>query len=218
MRACSATDLIFFSQASFDEYKAANDEAAAVAKKERVEAFEKLQAEVDALKESGEVLKSAFYIFCKDTQGSFEEANKKHNDHLAAFEDLKEQKASLSDKVREEQEFFLEQNRQVNDKIDALKEELAQSKKDLSENITEETVKVLNILSETKMELKTDEEQIILVVTGDRENMEGRTKEINQTIENLNLAVQEKLEENLQVVNNRYRFDNFSSLRINSKI
>ena len=202
---CNGSNI--FSQANFDEYKAANDEALALAKKERVEAFEKLQAEVDALKESGDVVKSAFDTFCEDTQGSFEEANKKHKDHLAAFEDLKEQIASLSDKAREDQEQNLEQNRQANDRIDSLKEELAQIKKDLSENIMEETVKVLNILSETKMELKTDEEQMMSVVTADRENVEGRTKEINQTIENLNLAVQEKLDENLKAVINRYQFD-----------
>ena len=50
-------------QASFDEYKAANEDAAANEKKERVETFEKLEAEVVALKESGEVLKSAFGNF-----------------------------------------------------------------------------------------------------------------------------------------------------------
>ena len=77
----------------------------------------------------------------------------------------------------------------------------------IAENIMEETVKELNILSETKMELKTDEEQMMSVVTADRENVEGRTKEINQTIENLNLAVQEKLDENLKAVINRYQFD-----------
>ena len=196
-----------FSQANFDEYKAANDDALAVAKNERVGAFEKLQAEVDALKESGDVVKSAFDTFCEDTQGSFEEAKKKHKDHFAAFEDLKEQISSLSDKAREDQGRNEEQSRQANDRIDSLKEELSQSKKDLSENIMEETVKVLNILSETKMELKTDEEQMMSVVNADRENVEGRTKEINQTIENLNLAVQEKLDENLKAVINRYQFD-----------
>ena len=194
-------------QASFDDYKAAKEEAAADEKKERVEAFEKLQAEIDALKESGEGLKSAFDAFSEETLGSFEEANGKHNCHLAASGDLKEQIDSLSEKAKELQEQNLESTSQVNDRIDALKEDFAKSKKDLSENITEETVKVLNILSETKMELKTDEEQMMVVVTSDREKMEVRTRELGQIIENLSLAVQEKLEENLKVMVARYQTD-----------
>ena len=197
----------FHHQASFDDYKVANDEAAADGKKERVEAFEKLQAEVDALKESREVAKSAFDTFSEETQGFFEEANRKHNDHLTASEDLKGQLDSLSDKVKEDQEQNLEQSSQVDERICALKEELAQCKKDLSENITEETVKVLNILSETKMELKTDEEHMMTVVTADREKMEGRTNEISQIIENLSLALQEKLDESLKVMIDRYQPD-----------
>ena len=56
---CNIGSNIFHHQASFDDYKAANDAAAADDKKQRVEAFEKLQAEVDALKESREVAKSS---------------------------------------------------------------------------------------------------------------------------------------------------------------
>ena len=159
------------------------------------------------MKESGEVLKSSFDTFCEETRELFEEANKKHNDHSTASQDLKEQISSLSDKVKENQEQNVDQTSQVNNRIEALKEEHEHSKKNLSENITEETVKVLNILSETKMELKTDQEGIVTMVTADRENMEGRTNEISQIIENLNLAVQEKLDENLKVMLNRYQLD-----------
>ena len=159
------------------------------------------------MKESGEVLKSSFDTFCEETRELFEEANKKHNDHSTASQDLKEQISSLSDKVKENQEQNVDQTSQVNNRIEALKEEHEHSKKNLSENITEETVKVLNILSETKMELKTDQEGIMTMVTADRENMEGRTNEISQIIENLNLAVQEKLDENLKVMLNRYQLD-----------
>ena len=150
------------------------------------------------------MFKSAFDTFCEDTQGLFEESNNKHNDHSTANEDLKEQIGSLSEKVREYQEQNLEENIQLNDRLDKLKEDLDQSQKQLSEKISEETVKVLNILSETKMELKTDQERIMTLMTADRERMEERTKEINEIFGNLNFSVQEKLEENMKMMVNRY--------------
>ena len=82
----------------------------------------------------------------------------------------------------------------------------------MSENITEETVKVLNIVSETKMELKTDQENLTAIVNADRENMMEKFKETDQMIENLSVAVQDKMEENLKMIVNRYLIDFRKSL------
>ena len=82
----------------------------------------------------------------------------------------------------------------------------------MSENITEETVKVLNIVSETKMELKTDQENLTAIMTADRENMMEKFKETDQMIENLSIAVQDKMEENLKMIVNRYLIDFRKSL------
>ena len=112
-----------------------------------MEALEKLQAEVDALKDAGEVSKNAFDTFCEETKESSEESSKKQQDQKTAIGDLKQEVVLLSDKVKENQDHNKEENGKVNDILDSLKEDLEESKRRMSENITEETVKVLNIVS-----------------------------------------------------------------------
>ena len=118
----------------------------------------------------------------------------------------------MSDKVKENEDHNKEENGKVNDILDSLKEDLEESKRRISENITEETVKVLNIVSETKMELKTDQENLTAIMTADRENMMEKFKETDQMIENLSVAVQDKMEENLKMIVNRYLIDFRKSL------
>ena len=177
-----------------------------------MEALEKLQAEVDALKDAGEVSKNAFDTFCEETKESSEESSKKQQDQATATDDLKQEVVLLSDKVKEDRDHFKEENGKVNDILNSLKEDLEESKRRMSENITEETVKVLNIVSETKMELKTDQENLTAIMTADRENMMEKFKETDQMIENLSVAVQDKMEENLKMIVNRYLIDFRKSL------
>ena len=177
-----------------------------------MEALEKLQVEVDALKKAGEVSKTAFDTFCEETNEKSEESSKKQQDQETAIGDLKQEVVFLSDKVKENQDHNKEENGKVNDILDTLKEDLEESKRRMSENITEETVKVLNIVSETKMELKTDQENLTAIMTADRENMMEKIKETDQMIENLSVAVQDKMEENLKMIVNRYLVDFRKSL------
>ena len=172
-----------------------------------MEALEKLQAEVDALKNAGEVSKNAFDTFCEETNEKYEESSKNQQDQETAIGDLKQEVVLLSDKVKENQDHNMEENGKVNGILDSLKEDLVESNRRMSENITEETVKVLNIVSETKMELKTDQENLTAIMTADRENMMEKFKETDQMIENLSVAVQDKMEENLKMIVNRYLVD-----------
>ena len=66
-----------------------------------MEALEKLQAEVDALRNAGEVSKTAFDTFCEETKENSEESSKKQQDQETATDDLKQEVVLLSDKVKE---------------------------------------------------------------------------------------------------------------------
>ena len=64
-----------------------------------MEALEKLQVEIDGLKDAGEVSKTAFDTFCEETNEKSEESSKKQQDQETAIDDLKQEIPALEESL-----------------------------------------------------------------------------------------------------------------------
>jgi hypothetical protein len=186
-----------------DENKTRHNEAVERINMERAEETEKLQAEMETMKETAGGLKTSLEEFAESNKDQIERLEKNHESHVATLEETTLLIHSLEAKTEKQDNNLDESNANILGVIQALKEEQAGSSKEILDNINAETGKVLSILSETKMELKTDQENILKVVSEDRELMENKTNQINQIIENFNVMIQEKLEENFNMMIHR---------------
>lgn len=187
-------------QENVDQFKASNNEAMEKIESERAQDKENFLTEINSLKEATEGLKKGFEESNEIANEKFEQSEQKFETQVAATEEAKQQINDLRVKSDENEKKLDEFKSEMLGIIETMKEEHIQSSKDVKESITAEAVKVLNILSETKMELKTDQENIMKVVTEDRESVESKTSQTNETMASLNRDIQSKLNENMNVL------------------
>ena len=190
-------------QACFDEYKISNDEALEKINTGRSEEAKRIQMEINSTKDSIDALKSQFETFVEATNTRFECIEKDAEIQKTSLDEVEAGIVILGENAEASEKKLVEVKDNIMEVIQSVKEEEAESSKHLRETLTKEVGKVLDVLSETKMEIKADQENIVKSMNEDRETVDMKTKQLHETFENTSVGTKEKLVDNLRIMNER---------------
>ena len=169
----------------------------------RAEEAERIQIEANATKDSINALKSQFETFVEATNTRFECIENNAEIQKSSLEEAMAEIVILGENAVAIDKKLVNVKDNIMEVIQSVKEEEALSSKHISETITEEVGKVLDILSETKMEIKADQENIVKSMNEDRETVDMKTKQLHDVFENTSVGTKEKLVDNLRIMNER---------------
>ena len=188
----------------FTEYQAGNDENIEKYKEETKENIERLDNDFkdNVLNVNNEI--KSLQAELQKQQDLFED---KHLDHNKTFNETQETLQSLGVKIEELENGMTNLDEKFGSTLETIENKLENNKEGMSSNLNENNEKLCETMENIKQELRMEIVEILKSFKEEKESNEIKINELNQNFANFNTMMENKMEENFNLLLSRMEND-----------
>ena len=200
-------ELIEKLQANVDEYKLKNDETIENFKTENKSSFNQVNDFIDYCKSDLENIKSTVEIIKDQNRQQVELFEEKHSKDEEAINETNESVTDLQKQLEEVKQRLTTVDTKLETAIQKLEEQGDQNMKEINLNMNTENENNKIIKEENKQEIKQDMKNILEVLRDEQTMNQNKFLDVNKIINDFNQIIQEKMEENFNLLIQRIDHD-----------
>ena len=188
----------------FSEYQTANDENVEKQKEETKENIERLDND---FKDNIHNVNNEIKSLQTELQKQHDLFEEKHLDHNKTFNETQETLTNFGSKIEELENGIKNLDEKFGSTLENIEQKLENNKEGMSSNLNENNEKLFDTMENIKQELKVEMVEIFKSFKEEKDSNEIKINEITTSLANLNSIMENKTEENFNLLLSRMEND-----------